>query len=674
MKIKVYLILFCVVSVHLLPFSLSAQQNREVDDLLREAKKKEENKEYWDALQLYRNAISILESNGKKTELNGVYKKLGLVNYRLKQFEKAKDHFFTCIQNDSTDQIAADAFFNLSLIFRKQKNRDSLLWSLKRSLNIYDKLKDSEEKLKTHHKGSIIYKQLGLYQEAIKYSLKAYDGYNEYGNLPKKATVSETIGKIQRLMGNYNVAKKYLYESLKLRKQLVDSPKISHALNNLANLYKDIGEYDSAIINYDKAIQIQKKLKQNKELGKMMNNLASAHYLNNDIDKALNTYSEALTLKKKVNDSLSMMLTYNELASLLMLKNKISDSRKYLDSVKLLLKETAAPESLLRYYEIESDYYKRTKNHSKAIVFKQKEYDLYRQIFKKEQAANIQKLQEQFESRLKDVEITQLNSDNTIKQSIIDLQKTRIQNRNLLLILSSFIISLLVGVYFFLKQRQKIKIKNIENDKLKAVLEGQEKIKNHISKDLHDMIPTSYDAIRLKILALTKTKKTQEVGDSIIEDIRKVNEEVRMISHRLSPLGNRLKDNKLTELIEDHFTEFQHYRNIFIHVDLPLPEVLNQINIESQTNFYGIVLEVLNNIEKHSKANSIKVTHGVCNEKNMSFKICDNGIGLVQKEGSGIGLGNIENRTLLLEGKFHLDSTEKGTCAELIFPLTPHLK
>jgi signal transduction histidine kinase len=242
--------------------------------------------------------------------------------------------------------------------------------------------------------------------------------------------------------------------------------------------------------------------------------------------------------------------------------------------------------------------------------------------------------------------------------------------KNSFLAIASLLIILFVIGYFYLKQRQKIKEKDIELQRLKDVFEGQEIIKQGVSKDLHDIIATRFDGIRLKILALPKAKNPELVSESIIKEINEVNDQARLISHRLSPLGNKLKKTTLNKIIRAQLSEFQHYRGVFINVQLPFPEELDKMNEDAQTNFYGIILECLSNVEKHSQATEIKILHQT-SENQLIFNITDNGIGFKSKkeEEKGIGLINIQNRTKLLNGVCEFESSNLGTKITLTIPI-----
>lgn len=648
--------------------------NNRLQVLLKKANNFEEQNDLDNAITIYNEALKIVSENRLVTDASYIYKKIGLIYYKQKDYKNSKTYFKKSVLKDSNSKNAADSYFNLCLIYRKEKVKDSLYWALNKTLEIYKTLSDGADKYSTYSKAGIIYKQSGQYDKAIKYLLLAYEGLDDKTDTSRKASVCYTIGETQRLLGNFDIAKTYLFESLRLRKTLNDTLKTSYAYNNLGNLYKDVKQYDSATVYYKNAIDIQKNLNKQKERGKMLNNLASTYFLTENFDLSLETYKKALGIKRQEKDSLSMPYTFNELALISIKKKNSNVARRYLDSAKHYLSTISKKEAWLRYYEIESKYHLGINEYKKAYEYQTLQFNLYKELFSEEQTKTIQTLQEQFESRLKEQQISELMVDNHQKTTTISFQKQRLKNRDLMLAVLCLLVLFFIGVYFYLKQRQKIKIQDLENQKLKEVLEGQEIIKDHISKDLHDMIPTSYDAIRLKILALAKAKEPGKVIKSIIEDIKTVNHDIRLISHRLSPLGEKIKDTSLTEIIVSHFSEFQHYRKIFIDVQLPLPKQMNSMTLNVQTHIYGIILEILNNVEKHSKATKISIQHALTNNNQMTLKFCDDGIGIQNQKSEGIGLTNIKQRTLLLGGLFKIESNTEGTCIELTIPITSNLK
>lgn len=657
--------------------TIAAKDNLIVNDslsgLLSKGNQELKTKNYETAIVTYNEALKIATKNNLASDASFIYKKIGGIYYSKKEFDTSKIYYKRSLSIDSMSQNAADSHFNLVLIFRKQKEKDSLLFHLQKSLQLYNNLEDTEDKFNTFLKAGILLKNSGNYNTAIQYLLKAYDGFEELNNLEKKASVCNTIGAIQRLLGNLDIAKQYYLESLNIREELGDSIKLSYGYNNFGSLLKTQKKYDSAILFYSKAIRIQEGKEITKEHGKHYYNLGTAYYLKGKLKEAEKNYIKSIFYKKKEGDSLSLSSSYNGLAMVNNDNKEYLKSKKYLDSARKTLSVNQNRDILLRHYEIQSLYYKSLGDFEEALEYKEKYSSLYETLFQEKQAATIQELQERFESQKKLDRISQLTHNQNIQEGIISKQDDDIRLRNLLLTIAVVLLILAIALYFLIKQRQTVREKELELKRLESVFKNQEIIKERISKDLHDIVTTSYDGIRLKVLALSNTKNIGEISNKIVDEINSVNSEIRMISHRLSPLGDKIKEHPLRKIIVSQLTEFQYYRKIFIDIQLPLPIEIDQFKIESQTNLYGIILEALSNIEKHSQATEVVITH---NKKgsNITLSISDNGVGIDQNRVDGIGLLNMKQRARLLDGRCDIESSEVGTKVSIHFPVNPNLK
>jgi len=291
-----------------------------------------ENKTPYKAIEIYHEALTIAANEGSSLDIGFIHKKIGLIYYAQKDFNKASKHFRECISVDSLSQNSADSYLNLSLLYRKQKRQDSLLFSLNKSLQIYNSLEPSDQKYKAYLKAGILYKNAGLYNDAMRYLLLAHEGFTKNINDTKRAVVSNTIGSIQRILGNHGIAKEYYFEGLALRHSAKDSIGISNSCNSIANLFYEQSQFDSAVIYYKKAIASHSLLRKEKEKGRMTSNLAMAFYKKGDKKRAFQTYREALTIKRSEQDTLALTTTYNELAIISIENKNYSLAKKYLDS------------------------------------------------------------------------------------------------------------------------------------------------------------------------------------------------------------------------------------------------------------------------------------------------------------------------------------------------------
>ncbi len=649
------------------PYSIVANDTL-LSNLITEANTLKEQKDYSNALSIYNQALDLALAKSKESDASSIYRNIGYIYQKQKNLKTAKSYYKKSVNVDSLSKSAADSNFNLALIFHKEKITDSLFISLYRSLAIYKALPDTSNKFKTYSKASILFKNYGYYNQSIKYALEAYKGFEQLNNKKELAKVANTIGATQRLLGNLDIAKTYYKEGLKLREGIGDSLKLSFGYNNLGNLYKELKQYDSSSFAYKKAISLQKNKDTTDNLGRFYYNLGVVHYLKNEYNQAQSQYLKSIPVLQKENDVTFLSTPYAELASISIEQQEFQQAKNYLVQAEKYSLETKESESQLRLLEVQSKYYQAIGKPQKALDYNQIYLAKYRETFDKEQVEQIQFLQEQFENEKKVKTIKDLSQGNATQKEIISKQETTIQKKNRIILLAFILMLLAIVVYMFIRQHYKTKEKSLEIHRLDSIFKAQEVIKEQISHDLHDIVTTSFDAIRLKILALPKATNKKKVSEAIDKDIASVNNQVRLISHRLSPLQHKVKEATLIDIIIDQLSEFQFYRKIFVKIQHPLPSELNRFSLDAQTNIYGILLEVLHNVEKHSKGTIFALSHKV-NKENLLLTFSDNGIGFNKDSDKGIGLLNIRQRAKLLRGEISIISSNEGTDITLSVPL-----
>lgn len=188
------------------------------------------------------------------------------------------------------------------------------------------------------------------------------------------------------------------------------------------------------------------------------------------------------------------------------------------------------------------------------------------------------------------------------------------------------------------------KVSRLETQALRAHIDGIEEERSRVAMTLHDSIGNHLANLKRQI---------EDIAPSLKDSVSYIAEEVRSLSHQLSPLGLQLTglEQKVKQLItetdERSFTSYQYQC-----VDLPenLPE---SVKVE----VYRIIQEAVSNIEKHSKA-SEAVVQIMGHEDHIVITIEDNGVGLPDSfHGTeGIGLQNIKQRVELLKGTIEVSS------------------
>jgi len=212
---------------------------------------------------------------------------------------------------------------------------------------------------------------------------------------------------------------------------------------------------------------------------------------------------------------------------------------------------------------------------------------------------------------------------------------------------------------------------------LKAIVNAQEEERKRISLELHDGLGQILTSIRIRMdTALRgkgiqhKMKLVQEVKGSIDEMIV----EVRAMSNKLMP--GTLSDFGLVAAINQFVEQSQAVTSTKISFhSFGLEERLGE---EAEIGIYRIVQEAMNNCLKYAKASEINVHLNVVGSV-LRLMIEDDGKGFnpktifsqsKERKGHGNGLGNMKNRSELLNGEILIESAlNKGTTITVDFPM-----
>lgn len=203
-----------------------------------------------------------------------------------------------------------------------------------------------------------------------------------------------------------------------------------------------------------------------------------------------------------------------------------------------------------------------------------------------------------------------------------------------------------------------------------ATIDGQEKERLEIGKDLHDNIGQQLTTVKL-LLDLAKSSATSETADLISTAIRSVSgviDEIRTMSRALVP--HTLKDLGFIDSVNELIRSLHHTRMVAVKFDYAgfneeaLPE-------NKQLGLYRIIQEQLNNIIKHSSASDAHIMLR-CTLDEVTLQITDNGMGFEpDKVKKGLGLKNITNRAEFFGGRAEITTAPGEGCGVKIF--LPHL-
>lgn len=603
----------------------------------------------------------VVENSKNDTIIANTHYELAWV-LKLKDLPIAKSHMdsaMSAYQNLKLPRKIALSDFQYSVLYRLGGDYDEAIKSLTKYQDYVEEVKDTANWIYAYYEKGVIYSQKGDLQTSLEEFYNANELSEATGNLDMANTSLNSIGLVYNDLAKYDEAiiafKKVLvgYKELGIR-----SEHLGDVYNGLASSYKNQKKYEEATENFDKAISVYEK--NNSEFG-----VAIANFNKALIYIAQNQFKEALPLlniayeKQKANGFITeLVLTISSLAEVHFELGNYKDGELLLnEGLQLDMESKLAAKDLYfglyRIHNIKGEYQKALGFHEVYVKYKDSVYD-------EENIKSINLLQKQFETEKKNKEIAEQHLE--LQQQENSLQKKNNQ-MTLLYVVSLLLLIASVLTWLIFKQKNKRKHQELLTVKreyqiksLEALIEGEEKERFRIAKELHDGVNGDLSAIKYKLSSLIEmNNKVIKEAITMIDDSCK---QVRAISHNLVPPS--LENFSLIEATEAYCNNMDAVNPIVINFQFIGNEF--QLSKKAEINIFRIIQELVTNSLKHAEANEIDVQMS-CQNNLLQVTVEDDGIGFDKTEmkNKGIGLSNIESRIEYLNATVDFLSNTKGT-------------
>lgn len=207
-------------------------------------------------------------------------------------------------------------------------------------------------------------------------------------------------------------------------------------------------------------------------------------------------------------------------------------------------------------------------------------------------------------------------------------------------------------------------LREFEVKRMAALLEGQEKERSRIARDLHDGLGQMLNAIKMNLES--NRKDWQKTLYRLIDEA--IHESVR-ISEDLMP--SKLKDFDLATCLKSLCNHISDTTDVPVMFEsFGKPQEISQLQ---KTNLYRIAQEAINNALRHARASTISVQ--LCEEDGaIHLMIEDDGKGFDHHkrldQAKHHGLTNMQERAVIMGGKLAVESdARRGTLVMVEVPL-----
>lgn len=632
---------------------------------------------------------SLLDTENLKEQIDSLIKKFRTTGYQninegIESLEKALE----INQQINNDTIKACCYYGLGWSYRILGNFKLAMQFQHKAEHIYNILEIDAGLVSTSNELALNHKKKGDYNSAVYYYLKAIDIAEKTGN-QHIGELYHNLALIYGKMGKQDQSLNYLQLSLEMK---TDSALHFTNYINIGNVYSKQGDDSLALIYYDKALDNAMKYNRSQDdVNDVIINKSDILAKQGEKNAALLNLFTIQKFQKQNGREGDLAETYQRIAKLYLELSDLINARHFANKWIEKSKKCRLHHELMNAYLFLSELYKFEDNYESMVDVLFEYIALKDSLFSVEKSNHADMLLAKFDAERKENEILLLKNKQDLQQKQLQLNNEELKNRTLvrnIAVLSALVILFIAVVIVWLFQQRvrnsqllaleaeknnKREIHNLIKDHeiktINARLEGKEKERNRIASDLHDGIGGNLASIKLQLSKCISQNDSKELLSTILNNVDETYQEVRAISHNLSPL--KIVNGSYSELIANDLNNIKVANNLDLSLAIFPERILDDLSDNLKIETYRITQELVSNILKHAKAKSVDIQFTL-HDKSLNIMVEDDGVGFSKRKiiSPGIGLETIKSRVKALSGTINIDTAEgRGTIIDIDLPV-----
>ncbi|MGK4566676.1 tetratricopeptide repeat-containing sensor histidine kinase [Flavobacterium sp. 3HN19-14] len=622
---------------------------------------------------------------------------------RIEYISKAL-HILELQKNDSLNRInyfkLANRYFNNNKLAEYKKTTELIVKKA-------DQVNDKVSQAKAYSYLTDYYIQIDNPDSAYYNNYKAESLYKKLSDKPNiiKTLLNKAI--FQHNHSDYLGCEKTVFEMLHFLK-FSNNDEMKYEANNLLGIvYGELSEYNLSIKYYNLALEIanHKNMPREYQLkASLFNNIGMLYVNQKKYEKANSQFELALEQSNLFNDRPNIYAM--ALDNLAYSRFKKGDFRNIEDDLfkSLRIRDSLNINQGIIINKLHlSEYYAELKDSVRAFKFAKETFDFANHLGEKRELLNILKQLSKVNPRKSFVystEFYRINDSLELKErqirnkfariefetdEIITQKNQLVEQRKTIIYISLAII--LLGVLIFIIRMQASKNRELRfvqeqqkaNEEIyQLMLNQQNKIeevrqleKKRIAQELHDGVLGKLFGTRMNLGVLNNKDGEKAKSERVIyiDELQTLEQEIREISHDLNSEKMAVFNNFL--LMVGNFIETQR-KVCKAAITFSADETIEWNNVENMAkiNFYRILQEAFQNINKHANAENVIVSFTI-NDNLLTLDIQDDGVGFnYAKKKKGIGLLNMKARITDSKGNMQIITAPgEGTLLKFDIPL-----
>jgi two-component system, NarL family, sensor kinase len=503
------------------------------------------------------------------------------------------------------------------------------------------------------------------YPEALKFYLQAAKIAGDAKNDRLLANSYNNMGIVYLTTNDLDRAEEFHAKSLVIRKAMNDTTGLYFSYDNLGIVNRERKNYDKALEYYFKAKEMAEAMKDSASISFMYNDIGAAYSFKKQTAKAEKYLKASISIRERNNELHELAYTYNYLGENYERKGDLINAEASIKKAMSIAAAIKNNKQLMEAHESLADFFSRNKKYDSAYVYEHQFKLLKDSIIKKDQEEIIAELTTKYETEKQKARI---------KEQQLEINK---KNYWIAGIAVASMLLLLLGYSLYkrrkLKQEARLQQEIILQQDMatRAVIAAEENERKRIASDLHDGVGQMMSAAKMNLSAFESeinfaTPERKIAFEKIIQLVDEGCKEVRNVSHQMMP--NALLKQGLASAIKEFIDKID---NSIIKVTLHTEGLNERMNSNTETVLYRVIQECVNNVIKHSYANTLDIAL-IKDKDGIAVTIEDNGRGFDSNNKmnfEGIGLKNIISRIGYLKGNIEFDAAPgKGTLVAIHIP------
>jgi signal transduction histidine kinase len=578
-----------------------------------------------------------------------------------KDFNKAKHIAFQAVSESkaiANDTLLLQSYINLSNIYLSLKQVDSSLYYCVKALPYAKRLQAKNEEAILYNRQGIIFRIRHDFKEALRLHEKALSIAKTNSFFKIESDAYKDIARLYREKKDIYKAFETLEKAIQLSEKHRYKVGLVTSYNIKGLLYFDINK-DSTLHYYNQSLKIARDINAVSLEALVLSNIGDFYLSIKNAKEAIEYLKQAEKISEKIGDVASL---YYINVSLGIYNEEIGDLDSAVKRFKSVLKNIPLDDfQRRRLYWLLSGTLWFNGAYKEAFDYQERYIYLNDTIFNLEKEREFETLRTQYDVEKKEHQIVTLEKEKALERS----------RKQWILVSAVLLILPLVILFLFYRNRAKTqntirlqeqKLHAKEKERLQqekalketqALVAGQDKERERIAKELHDGVGGQLASINLNVSHINTSLKHPSLT-AVNHALKDTFKELRALSHDLS--YNYHQDKSMYQLLAELKQNYTKSHGLLIDVSIFPKDCLQKLDVYTKHNLYRVLQEVLANTAKHAKSQHVNLSMNR-HEAVLVIILEDDGIGFdVNTQKGGIGLKNIRERVMSINGKLTIDS------------------